>query len=77
MFKELFTESKLKWEGGSDSYKDAKEIENLISRYDFYTHMIDSYAQKKDKDKKNAAIIAQLKKLGVTSITSESGSRKI
>jgi len=71
MFKDYFIEgTKITWEGGSDSYEDARKIENLITRYDFYAHMINSYAQQKEKMKKNKAIKDALKKLGVTKIVS-------
>jgi len=45
-----------------------EKIENLIAQYDFYVHMIDSYAQQKEKMKQNKAIKDALKKLGVTKI---------
>ena len=77
MFKELFTEaSKYKWEGGSDSYSDARKIEELISDFDFYSHMIDDYKKQQRVESENRYIKDELKKLGVTSISFKDGSEK-
>ena len=76
-FSDYINEGKYKWEGGSDAYSDAREIEGLIKQFDFYTHMIQSYAQQLKKEAKNDIIIDKLKDLGVTKISVGKDSRSI
>ena len=57
------------WAGGSDSYKDIKEINNLITQYDFTTTYIEDYDQQLAKQDKNRKIFKRLEKYGVTAIS--------
>ena len=65
----LSQRSDMKWIGGSDSYKDQKEIEKLVLTYDFHYGRIDDGEQRKEATKKNGVIAGKLKKLGVTSFS--------
>lgn len=56
------------WEGGSDSYEDARKIEKLLAGFDFYTMYIDDRGDRQRKQKQNDLIKKELTKLGVTSI---------
>lgn len=60
--------SGLKWVGGSDSYKDMKDIENLVLSYDFHSGRIDDLNTMKKAQAKNKAIFDKLKKMGVSAI---------
>ena len=70
------TRSKYKWEGGSDSYEDARKIEDLLDGFDFYSHMIDSYPDQQKVEDNNNYIKKELKKLGVSSFSLASGKEK-
>ena len=59
----------LKWVGGSDAYKDMKEIEKLILSYDFHYARIDDGAQYKKAEKANRDIVKKLKDMGVTAFS--------
>ena len=75
-FREYINEGKYKWEGKTTK-DDIEEIEGLIKQFDFYTHMIDSYAQLKKKEARNDIILSKLKELGVTKISVGKDSRVI
>ena len=65
----------IKYRGGSA--KDREEIINLGAEYNFFAHMITSYAQEKEAKAKNEQIRQVLQDLGVTEISSGSNSIKL
>ncbi len=74
---EVIKESTHSYKGGSDSYEDARKIDDLIKQFDFYSHMIDDYSKLQKVEANNKRIKNELKKLGVTEISVGKEKRKI